>query len=227
MRTLIWSLLGLLICAGTAVAAPAEHMGSWALECPDPGGGSCVLRLDKRLVDKGGITVDLEVRAGEHGLVPVLLLRGLPEAVMLAASQVGSVDASLQFSDGSRQRLDCAPGSSAYVCSPRDDAARKLSADLPNARGVKIWVMATVSGMKPLPVGDRSYALAGTRQALDRLLAAGPASVPVTVTATEVQSSAALVGMADKALRAAGYKNGISDLGALVAKYKGQKDGGQ
>jgi hypothetical protein len=222
MRTVIGSLLGLLIAAGTAAAAPVEHIGSWALQCPDPGAGSCVLRLDKRLVDKGGISVDLEVRAGEHGLVPVLALRGLPEAVMLAASQVGSVDASLQFSDGSRQRLDCAPGSSAYICAPTDDAARKLAADLPNARLVTVRVVATVSGMKPLPVGDRSYALAGTRQALDRLRAAGPAPVPVTVTATEVQSSAALVGMADKALKAAGYKNGIADLGALVAKYKGQ-----
>jgi len=36
------------------------------------------------------------------------------------------------------------------------------------------------------------------------------------------QSPAALATMADKALKAAGYPNGIADLQTLLAKYRGK-----
>ena len=36
MRAPIYSLLGLLICAGTAVATPVEHIGSWVLHTGGP-----------------------------------------------------------------------------------------------------------------------------------------------------------------------------------------------
>jgi hypothetical protein len=42
------------------------------------------------------------------------------------------------------------------------------------------------------------------------------------MTAVTEPSPGALMGMADRALKAAGYPNGVADLQALVAKYRGK-----
>jgi hypothetical protein len=222
MRTATGSLLGLLVSIGTASAASPEHIGSWVLSCPSqtPDSEPCVLHLEKRFLDKGGITGDLEVQALGKTLVPVIALRGLPGEILLAASLAGKTDASMQFGDGPKEALTCNPSSTAYICSPKDDAANNLAAALPAARSVTVRVSVTMSGLKPLPVEEKSLPLSGTNEALARLRIVGPPQVLGPTTALASQSPAALMGMADKALKAAGYPNGVADLQALVAKYK-------
>ena len=224
MRTATGSLLGLLVSIATASAASPGHIGSWVLSCPreTPGSGSCVLHLEKRFLDKGGITGDLEVQALGKRLVPVITLRGLPEQILLAASLAGKTDASMQFGDGPKEVLSCAASTDAYICSPKDDAAATLAASLPAARSVTVRVSVTVSGLKPLPVEEKSLPLFGTNEALIRLRTAGPPQVPDPAAASASPSPSALIGMADKVLKAAGYPNGVADLQALVAKYKGK-----
>jgi hypothetical protein len=222
MRTASGLMLGVLLWIGTARAATQEHIGSWVLSCAGES-GPCLLRFDKRFVDQGGITADLEIQALGKSLVPVLVLRGLPDELMMAASLAGSADASLQFGGGPREDLDCAPGDRAYICSPRDEAAAKLASGLPTARSVTVRVAVSVTGLKPLPLQEKSLNLTATSDALVRLRSVGPTQVPGrSLTALTGQSPAALMGMADKALKAAGYPNGVADLQGLVAKYRGK-----
>jgi hypothetical protein len=220
MRTVYGLTLGLLMAIGTARAASQEHIGSWVLSCPAD--KPCVLRLDKRFLDKGGLTGDLEVEAMGTSLVPVLVLRGLPSELMMAAALSGRADASVQLGGGPKVALGCAASSVGYMCSPDRDAARALAAGLPGARSLKLRVEVSVTGLKPLPVQERSLDLMGTSAALDRLRAVGASQVPGPLEAVTSQSPAALLGMADKALRAAGYPNGVADLQGLVAKYRGK-----
>jgi hypothetical protein len=224
MRTATRSVLGFLASIATASAASPEHIGSWVLSCPGsaPGSEPCVLHLEKRFLDKGGITGDLEIQAMGKTLVPVITLRGLPGQILLAASLAGKTDASMQFGDGPKEALSCAPSTVAYTCAPKADAATRLAADLPTARSVTVRVLVTVSGLKPLPVEEKSLTLSDTNEALVRLRMVGPPQVPDPTTALVAQSPGALIGMADKALKAAGYPNGVADLQALVAKYKGK-----
>ena len=212
--------LGMMVSVGSARAASHEYIGSWMLSCPAD--EACVLRLDKRFLDKGGITGDLEIQAVGKSLVPVLVLRGVPSELVMAASLAGQTDASLRFGDGAREPLGCAPSSIGYVCSPGGDAARTLAAGLPRAKSVTVRVSVSVPGLKPLPAQERSLALAGTTEALGRLRAVGPSQVPGALDAVVSQSPGASLGMADKALRAAGYSNGVADLQGLVAKYRGK-----
>jgi hypothetical protein len=218
MRTVSGLALGLIMAIGTAQASSQEHIGSWVLTCPTE--KPCVLRLDKRFLDKGGITGDLEVDAIGTALVPVLVLRGLPGEVMMAAALSGRADASVQFAGGPKVTLGCAPSSVGYICSPDRDAAHALAAGLPGARSMKLRVEVSVTGLKPLPIQERHLDLTGTSAALDRLRAAGPSQVPGPLEAVASQSPAALLGMADKALRAAGYRNGVADLQGLLDKYR-------
>jgi hypothetical protein len=46
--------------------------------------------------------------------------------------------------------------------------------------------------------------------------------VPGLMTGLAAQTPGGLMAMADKALKAAGYPNGMADLQALLAKYSGQ-----
>jgi len=212
--------LALILLAGVAYAAPAEKIGSWVLSCPDA--EPCLLRLEKRFVDKAGITGELDILADGKALVPVLALRGLSSELLMAAALAGHTEASLQFAGGPRETLDCAPATASYVCAPRDEAADRLAAALPSARSVTVRITVAISGLKPLPVQEKSLDLTGTGAALTRLRAAGPAPVPGAMTAVTEPSPDALMGMADRALKAAGYPNGVADLQALVAKYRGK-----
>jgi hypothetical protein len=218
---------GIILAAGSmltispAQAAPYEKIGSWVLDCSGDAAGAaaCRLRLDKRFFETAGITGDLEVQAVGTSLVPILALRGVSTELLIAAAASGKTEASIQFGGGPRQPLSCATTSAAYICWPQDDAARNLAAALPQARSVTVRVSVAVSGLKPLPVQEKSLDLTATNEALARLRAAGPSQLPGPMAARVSQSSAALMGMADKALKAAGYPNGVTDLQGLVGKY--------
>jgi hypothetical protein len=210
MRTASGLLLGLLISIGTARAATQEHIGSWVLSCS--GGSACRLHAEKRFVDKNGITVELDVLSDRTALVPVLALRGLPAQAVMMASMMGTVEAWIQLDRGVRRALECAPNLDGYFCTPRGDAARGLAAELPNARTMTARVQATVRGLKPLPAEQKTLALAGT-PVPDTRVAAASRLLPQA-------SPGALAAMADAALKAAGYPDGLGDLPALMSKYR-------
>jgi hypothetical protein len=223
MRTTSALTLGLLVCIGAARAATPEHIGSWVLNCS--GTSTCRLRAEKRFVDKDGITVELDVLSDGTALVPVLALRGLPAQAVVMASMIGTVDAWIQLDGGVRRALACAPNLDGYFCTPRGDAARALAAGLPMARAMTARVEATISGMKPLPVEQKTLALADTRRALAKLAAAGAEPVPDARIAAASRllpraSPSTLAAMADTALKAAGYPDGLGDLPAVMSKYK-------
>jgi hypothetical protein len=216
------------VTAGGASAATHDPIGSWVLSCPSPTSRTdaepCRLRLARRFLDKAGVTGDLEVEEDGKALVPVLALRGLPTQLLMTAALAGKTEAWMQFDGGPRQALDCGPDTAAYICTPRDDAVRILAAELPAARTVTVRVTVTVAGMKPLPVQEKSLELTGTGEALARLRAAGPAQVPGPMASMAFRTLASqppdrLMDMADKALRAAGYPNGVADLRGLLNKY--------
>jgi hypothetical protein len=217
--------VGSMLASGAALAATEEKIGSWVLSCPGaapggaPGDEQCLLRADKRFLDKAGVTGDLEVLALGRSLVPVLTLRGLSTEILMTAALAGKTEASMQFEGGRRETLDCVTSNAAYICSPRDDAARELAAGLPAARSVTVRVSVVVAGMKPLQVQEKSLSLSGTGDALARLAVAGPTKVPGPLAALASRSPGALLGMADKALRGAGYPNGVADLHNLLNKY--------
>jgi hypothetical protein len=222
MRTVIVLAGWLALFAGDAFAATQTQIGSWVLNCS--GESACRLRAEKRFVDKAGITAELEVLADGTALVPVLALRGLSTQVVMMAATTGTVEAWMQLNGGARQALDCAPSLEGYFCTPRGDAARALAGGLPTARTVTARIQATVSGMKPLPAEEKTLALAGTRAALAKLAAAGPEPVPDARMAAATRwlpqaSPSTLAGVADKALKAAGYPKGVGDLEGLVTKY--------
>ncbi|MDR3529970.1 MAG: hypothetical protein P4L90_05365 [Rhodopila sp.] len=221
MRGIIALALGLVAMLGSASAATQEQIGSWVLSCPGdtPGAEPCLMRFNKRFFDKAGITGDLEVQAEGKSLVPVIALRGLSSEILMAAAMAGKTEASVQFGGGQREDLACAASSAGYICSPNDAAASRLAAGLPAARSVTVRVSVPVTGMTPLPVQEKSLDLSGTNEALTRLRTVGPSQVPSPMTALASQTPGALMGMADKALKAAGYQNGAADLQALLGKY--------
>jgi hypothetical protein len=217
MKTVI-VLTCLSLVANRAAAATQEQIGSWVLICPPS--EPCLLRAEKRFFDKTGVTGELEVLADGTSLVPVIALRGLPTELLMAAAMAGKTEASMQFGGGPREPLACAPSAAAYICSPPDDAAHALAAGLPTARSVTVRLSVMVPGLKPLPIQDKALDLSGTAEALARLRIAGPSQIPRPITALASPSPGAFMGMADKALKAAGYPNGVADLQALVAKYR-------
>lgn len=218
MRTAIgWGLLMMVTAPGVCAGATQEHVGSWLISCP--GNASCTMRFNKRFLDRSGVTGDLEVQDQGRALVPVLALRGLSSEMLMAAAMVGKTEASLQFAGRKREALDCAVSETSYVCAPNQDAAPKLAAGLSAGRQVTVRVAVTISGMTPLPPQERSLELVGTADALARLRAVGPTPVPNLKTALAAQSPAGLAGAADRALKAAGYANGLADLQARLAQY--------
>jgi hypothetical protein len=222
MRAVVQLALGLAVTAGAAAAATQEQIGSWVLSCPgaQSGADGCIMRSSKRLLDKGGITGDLEVLAEGRSLVPVITLRGLSREMLMAASLAGKPVVSLLFAGAPREALTCSVGPAGYICSPQADAARNLAARLPAARSVTVRVSISVPGMNPFPPREQSIDLAATNEALSRLRTVGPSQVPTPMVAMASQSAGGLMTMADQALKAAGYPNGIAELRSMLAKYK-------
>jgi hypothetical protein len=191
------------------MAATPEPIGSWILSCGQAG---CVLRHKDRLFSGAGASADLEVQVAGNALVPVLALRGLPNEVLLASSIAGKAEASVQFPGAARVDLVCAIGDGAYVCAPPAEAVARLAAALPAVRSVVVRVSMSISGTKLQPRGERTLELTKTAEALARLRAAGaPSAEP-----------GGLIGLLDRGLKAAGYKNGAADLPGVVAGYFGR-----
>jgi hypothetical protein len=211
-----WGLLLALAIQDVAVAGTQEHIGSWIITCPV--GGPCAMRFSKRFLDKSGVTGDLEIDADGDALVPVLAVRGLSNEVLMAAVMAGKTEASLQLAGGAREPLECSASESGYICAPDRAAGLKLAAALPAARQVTVRVTVAVMGMSPLPTQEKSLELTGTAEALARVRAEGPTPVPNVKTAVAAGSAAGLMGVADRALKAAGYPNGLADLQARLAK---------
>ena len=226
MRTAAYLAIGIAALGGSARAATQEQIGSWVLDCPGskPGAEPCIMRFNKRILDKGGIIGDLEIQGEGKSLVPVIVLRGLSPEMLMAASLAGKTEASIQFAGGTREDLNCAASSSGYICSPKDDAAPKMASALSAARSVTVRVGLPRAGNSPPPPQEKTLDLSGTNEALAKLRAAGPSQVPGPVTALASQSPEGMMGMADTLLKAAGYPNGVSQIQAMIAKYmKGSK----
>ncbi len=218
MRAVVKAGLLLALMAPIAsAAATQEHVGSWVISCPDS--APCAMRFNKRFLDRAGVTGDLEVQAQGRVLVPVLALRGLSKELLAAATMAGNAAVTLQFAGSPREALDCAISEAGYICAPNGDAATKLAAGLATARRVTVRVAVTVTGMNALPPQERSLDLAGSADALARLRAMGPTPVPNAKTALAAQSPAGLMGAADRALKAAGYANGLAGLQARFSQY--------
>jgi hypothetical protein len=208
--------------AGTGRAATQEKIGSWVLSCAAgaPGSEACLMRTSTRFFEKAGITGDLEIDAQGKFLVPVIALRGLSnEMLMTAASMGGKADASIQFGGDPPEALNCSASNAGYFCSPSGAAVQKLATALQAARSVTVRVTVSMAGLNPLPSQEKSLDLSGTKEALARLRTAGPSRVPSPMTASAPQSPGAMMAMADRALKAAGYQNGMADLQAMMAKY--------
>jgi hypothetical protein len=213
--------------AGVAAAATQEHIGSWVISCPDDAAksGACLMRSSKRFLDKAGVTGDLEVRAQERILVPVIVFRGVSAKMLIAASLIGKTEASIRLQSGASTELHCAASSADddsavdYVCAPNEADGEKLGEGLPGARAASVRVAIAAAALKPLPVLEKSLEMSGTNEALVRLRTLGPKQVPSSATAMALKSSSALVGMAHQALKAAGYPNGLAELQSLLAKY--------
>jgi hypothetical protein len=223
---IVASAASLVAVTGSAAAAVPEQIGSWVLDCP--GREPCLMRLGKRFFQKGNITGDLEVQARGKSLVPVIILRGLSTDLLTAATSMGAkAAATVQFGGGPREELTCAASNAGYFCSPNDASAQKLATGLQAAQSVTVRVAVSMAGMNPLPAQEQTRDLSGTKEALARLRAAGPAQIPSPMSASGPQPPGAMpnggpggmMAMADKALKAAGYQNGMADLQAMMAKY--------
>ncbi len=218
MRTALSCGLLLILTAPSLLAATTqEHVGSWVINCP--GSGPCVMRFNMHVLDKAGVTGDLEVMARGRALVPVLTLRGLSSELLTAAGMAGRASVSMQFAAGTHETLDCAISQAGYICAPNGEAAAKLAAGLATARQATVRVALTIAGISPLPPQERSMALAGTADALVRLRILGATPVPTVKSAPAAQSPEGLLGAADRALKAAGYPDGVAGLQARLGQY--------
>ena len=226
MRTAAYLAIGLIAISGSAGAATQEQIGSWVLDCPGntPGAEPCIMRFNKRFLDNGGITGDLELQPQGKSLIPVIVLRGLFPEMLMTASEAGKTEASIQFAGGAREDLNCAASRAGYICSPKEGAAPKLAAGLSNARSVTVRVGVFMASSSPLPPQEKVLDLSNTNEALAKPRTAVPSPVPSPMSAVASQSPEGMMGMADKLLKAAGYPNGVSQIQALMAKYmKGSK----
>ena len=87
------------------------------------------------------------------------------------------------------------------------------------ARQVTVRAAVTVTGVTPLPSQARTLGLAGTADALARLRAVGPTPVPELRAALAAQSAGGVLGAADRALKAAGYADGLAGLQGRLMQY--------
>ena len=222
MRTAAYLAIGMALLCGSVQAATQEQIGSWVLHCPGdklPSVEPCVMRFNKRFLDKGGITGDLEVQSQGKSPVPVIVLRGVSSDLTTGSSRPGKTEASMQFGGGPREDLTCVSSSSGAICSPNEAGAATLAAGLPLARSVTVRVSVSMPGMTPLPPQEKVLELSGTNEALAKLRTAAPSPYPVPVTWLVSKSPDGMMGMADKLLKASGFPNGMAQIQALIAKY--------
>jgi hypothetical protein len=213
--------------AGVAAAATQEQIGTWVISCPGEMSKSsgCLMRSSRRFLDKASVIGDLEVQAQGRILVPVIAFRGVSAEALMTASLIGKIEASIRLQGGAPEELHCAASAAdhasamEYICGPSEADRAKVAEGLPAARAAIVRVAIVINATKPLPALEKSLELSGTNEALERLRALGPTQLPGPMPAPAARSSSALLGMADRALKAAGYPNGVAQLQSLLAKY--------
>lgn len=226
--------LALTVVTSPAWAAGEEHIGTWTVGCR-AGNQACGMRFSKRFIEQNGVTGDLEVNAQSGNLVPVIALRGLSQEAVSIAAAAGKTEATMQFGSAAPETLSCFGIEGGFVCTPSGGAASKLAALLPNAKAIKIKVGLSISGLSGLPSQEKTLDLAGTAQALAKLKTIGAPSVPKPALSTMVtqltaqsalaslksggQPPSAIMAMADKMLKAAGYTGGVAALQEKLRKY--------
>ncbi len=204
----------LLLPAASQAAAP-ESIGTWVLNCPEDSKSGCILRHRDRYFAKPPLSADLEVQSVRGALVPVLAVRGIPREALLAASLGGRTEASVRLGNGAWVPLDCGAAGESYQCAPAEGAAATLSASLPAAGSATLRLsVGLLPGMAPVQAPERALDLAGTQAALARLRAVGAIAAPRP--AEPVPEG--WLRLADQALKAIGYKNGIADLPAFLRR---------
>ena len=105
----------------TTPATALEKIGSWVMDCADNGPGSptCQLRSAKRLLDQGGIVGDLEIQMLGKSLVPVVMLRGVPGDILMAASLTGDQPKRRSSSRAPRLKTSNAASPQADISAPQ------------------------------------------------------------------------------------------------------------
>ncbi len=161
-------------CILCAAAPAADTIGSWVLRCPaDPGTDGCTLRHKDASIRIGTVGAALEVQPVGGGLVPVVAVRGLSPQAAIAASLAARVSIGLRLDKGPWITLPCA---GLALCAPAPDAVPALVRDFPAARSVSLRIEVKRTGGPALPRPEHTFRLTGTKQALDRLKAAGVAT---------------------------------------------------
>ncbi|MDR3538134.1 MAG: hypothetical protein P4L71_16695 [Acetobacteraceae bacterium] len=197
--------------AASGPGRPAEErIGTWVLTCA-PAPAPCMLRHATALVRSvAGIDASLDIERRGNAFVPVVTLRGLKPAAMVAAIAMPMV--SLRFDDGAWIPLTCDAGEAMLACAPDGSEAETAADALPVARSMTLQLRSGVPGVA-LPPLSRTLALAGTSDALGRLRARGAVG-------EDASSSPGLDwrDMLDRVLRAVGFAHGTADLPPWAAQ---------
>jgi hypothetical protein len=211
----IGALAIVLAAPATARQRPTEEaIGSWSLTCPAPPATGarpdpCILRHQDWIVPQGagGPAVALEVQARGGGLVPVVVVRGLPVQAAIGGALAARPDIALRLDNLPQTAMTCGLSGAAYACAPAAQDVPAVADALPRARSARVRVVLAVPGLGALPPQERSMDLAGTSQALARLreLGAEGESLPI-------EPGLDWQGFLDRLMRAAGFPNGAADL---------------
>jgi len=206
------ALLGALpVSAALAEVPPAQQqIGSWVLDCPTvaPTGG-CVLRGRTWILAPGGGRPGAALEVQDRGdlLVPVVALRGLSTQAAIGGLLALKAQVALRFDSGPPADLVCGQDGGAIVCAPEGSALAATAAALPTAHAVNVQIQLSLPGTMALPAQGSRLELQGTREALARFRAVGPAGESLPA-----EPGLDLVGFLDRVLRAAGFEHGAADL---------------
>lgn len=204
-------LVSLLLAAARAEAPPAQQqIGSWVLDCPTGAtAGRCVLRERTWILPPGGgrPNAALEVQGRGNLLVPVVALRGLSNQAAIGGLLALNAQVALRFDGGLRTELACGLDGGAIVCAPEGPGLAATAAALPTAHAVEVQIQLGVPGAMALSAQAGSLELQGTREALARFRAVGPAGESLPA-----EPGLDWFGFLDHVLRAAGLANGAADL---------------
>jgi hypothetical protein len=186
-----------------------EEIGSWVLTCPAAAKpGACQLRDKAWVLPPGGgrPSAALEVQGRGDALVPVVTMRGLSTQAAIGGMLTMKATVGVRFDNGPRTELPCGLDGDAIVCAPDGAGVAQTAAQLPTAHSADVQIQLSLPGMMNLPAQDRTMDLQGTREALARFRAVGPAGE-----ALPAEAGLDWRGFLDRVLRGAGFQNGAAD----------------
>jgi hypothetical protein len=194
-----------------AAAAP-QPIGSWLLDCSDP--GACVLQHRSWLLPPGGDHPSAALNVERRGdwLVPVVTLREVSTRMAVGGLLALHPRVVLRFNSGLSADLSCGLDGAALVCAPQGPDIAATADALPVATSMQAQVLLSLPGGATLPARAGTLALSGTAEALARLRAAGAAgeSLPVV-------QGLDWIGFLDRVMRAAGFENGAAGFVSRLA----------